>query len=210
MFTIASLAAHRDPIHIYTDGSYSAKLKAPSYGWVTMDAPAAFPSARAVNAPMPKCPVTMSCLMESAAIVDAIAEFAPLGRKLLIHADNQALMHLIDRYRAGEIGMETFLDNTTVLRPEDAKKLFRFIDSVDFELVWVKGHRADFLNLVVDQMLRISSLEGQGEAAGVAFAEEAMSTGTAIVRASICGPTGYYTGLGRVYLGTERVFALAA
>lgn len=176
MFTLAT------PITVYSDGSYCASRQRAGYGWVCANGPKAAARARVVTTDTRKGITTMSCLMESAAIVDAICEFAPFGRKIVVHADNQALMHLIDRYQAGLSDSTEMLTSPNVVSETDGRRLLEALAKVEVELKWVKGHRNNFLNLVVDQMIRNAALEGDSEAEGVRFAEEAMDTCRAMIR----------------------------
>lgn len=187
-----------EALTVYTDGSF---IKAPSvpdrsaYGWVCREAPAAFARARVVCVPLEAIPATyrnsnQSQRMESAAIVDAIAEFAPLGRRLRVVTDCKSLVEVITRYQAGELPRDFFLQAPQLIFFADAVKLTRLLATVEVEMEWVKGHSGVLENTVVDQMLRQANIKGLPEAAAVAWAEKALSTGKFVARQSLRGKNG--------------------
>lgn len=172
-------------LHVYTDGAYAFRNGYEAYGWVLDNPAGAMPVARVVSgaasAQARHAKGTTAAHMEAAAIVDALCEFAPRGRALVIHSDSQCLPHFIEKYRRGEIDGSTFLNLPNVIREADAWRLLRVIDSVQFTFEWVKGHGGSFPNLVIDQALRLATRYEAGDRAAVEFAEEALVTGEAVV-----------------------------
>lgn len=151
------------PITIYTDGAArltrypngEPALRETAWGWLAVNAPRGWSTA-AIEGYQEHTRAThnTNVLMESRALVKAIAEFAPLGRKLLLKADCRALPQVIAKYRAGEVGAEVFFSNPNLITAADARQLLPLLDTVDFEIQWVKAHFGTFENLVLDQALR--------------------------------------------------------
>lgn len=167
----------RDALSIYTDGSFNAKAQRMAYGWVT-DEPT--PRTRVVGLPT-KSSASLSSVMESEAIIDAIAEFAFIGRDLEIYADNQVLALMIEKYRAGLIDGRAFLTRPFSLSEKAGHRLLRLMDHVNFNINWVRGHAESYENLVIDQALRMVTEGNETDCAGKAFAVDALTSGEAVV-----------------------------
>lgn len=191
-------------LHIFTDGAYDFASKRHAYGWVLANGWGSMTTARVVSDDSPKtfrgAGGTIGSQMEAAAIVDAIAEFAPRGLPLVLHTDTQCLPGYIEKYRRGEVDASFFLTTPGVIREEDGWRLLRYIDSVDVTFNWVKGHSKSFHNLVIDQALRIAAHDNMGDRPAVAFTLEALASCKAVIWGKCMTRGEYYNGFKAVTL----------
>lgn len=157
-----------DPIHVYIDGSDTTRS---AYGWVLANATGSMTLARAVEVERngAKRATGYCTRMEVMAFIDALWEFAPRNRHIVIHGDCQYLAGLIEKYRDGA-SADIFFENKNI--PYDhAQRLLSLMRTVSFEFQWVKGHSGDRYNCLVDSMLRRITVKGQSEATATAYAK---------------------------------------
>lgn len=186
--------ASLDAIHVYVDGSSSPKTDHAAYGWIVANPQGSMAPARAVAVPNPGKSTRLATAMEAAAFIDAVWEFAPRNRHIVVHGDCTALSIMIEKYRAS--GNTDVFFSSKALREEDAWKLLPLLNSVSFEFQWVKGHSGNFHNAVADQMLRIITAAGRSEAEAVNFATSALNNGVARVWGVVRSKRGAIIGSG--------------
>ena len=120
-----------EALHIYTDGSYRRADRTMSYGWVLANPRPHHTPARAVTGVAEEKLSSASMLMESAALVDAICEFAHRRVPLHIYADNQGLAHHLELVRSGELPESFLLDAPKLIRSCDARRLLAVLSQVE-------------------------------------------------------------------------------
>lgn len=168
-------------LRLYTDGSSCSRRARQGYGWVLANPFGTLRQARAISMAH-DATRSSATRMESAAIIDGLAEIAHRGVPVVVVSDTQSLPSYIEKYRTGECDSSIFF-NQAVVASEDRARLFDLLNHLDLvRFEWVKGHGQDFHNLVTDQMLRHTVLDGHSEAEAVQYAETALARGMAVVR----------------------------
>lgn len=176
-----------EPIIVYTDGA-SRSLKGHrevtelGWGWLAINPPPGWRQAR-VSADRIEGPRLKSqgCKMESKAILEAIDEFSPKGRPIIVRTDSQALPRVIEKYRAGEVSSHDFLQSERFLSEGDTRRLLRLLETVELTIEWVRGHSLSFENMVVDQALRHAVYGGYTETHAEEFMLQALERQEAMI-----------------------------